>query len=84
MVERITISVAKATTAAGDSIPDGVISISEQVPGFTDMVVAEDWFETQAQNIEGALYNFLPGGTYDRLTGLMLARKASHFRVAHR
>jgi hypothetical protein len=42
-----------------------------------------DYCDEQAKQIDEALAHSLPGGTYDRLLGHMLARKASHFRVAH-
>ncbi len=40
-------------------------------------------FEKEAALIEDALYNSLPGGTYDQLVGLFLKRKSSHFIVSH-
>lgn len=41
------------------------------------------FFLKEAAEIEKALYESLPGGTYDRLVGLFLQRKASHFIVSH-
>lgn len=40
-------------------------------------------FMAEAETIEKALHDALPGGTYDRLAGLMLKRKSSHFIVSH-
>jgi hypothetical protein len=40
-------------------------------------------FEKDAQLLFDALRDTLPGGTFDRLLGLMLAEKASHFVVRH-
>lgn len=40
-------------------------------------------FQAQAEQLEKALHDSLPGGTYDRLCGLMLKRKSTHFIVSH-
>lgn len=40
-------------------------------------------FLAEATKIEKALYDALPGGTYDQLVGLFLKRKSSHFIVSH-
>lgn len=39
----------------------------------------EHIFEVDSEALYRALYRTLPGGTFDRLLGKMLARKASHF-----
>lgn len=76
----------------GDQVIEPVrIVIEEQMPspdrmvGTTAEILAklDGTFQTQAQNLEIALYNSLPGGTYDRLLGEILKRKASHFIVSH-
>lgn len=38
-------------------------------------------FDEQGARLEEALRSVLPGGTYDRLLGHMLTRKASHFII---
>lgn len=38
-------------------------------------------FNDDAEKLEETLHKTLPGGTYDRLIGMMLTRKASHFIV---
>lgn len=40
-------------------------------------------FDAQAEILFTALRDSLPGGTIDRLTGKLLAYKASHFHVNH-
>lgn len=40
-------------------------------------------FDLQAEELFIALRDSLPGGTIDRLTGKLLAYKASHFHVNH-
>jgi hypothetical protein len=44
---------------------------------------SDAFFQDEAARLESILHSSLPGGTYDRLAGLMLDRKASHLKVAH-
>jgi hypothetical protein len=84
MVSYVSISVAKAEpSVTGEPTRKGTIVINEKVPDFASLSEAADYYEEQAQMIERVLYGTLPGGTYDRLLGALLRRKASHFRVAH-
>lgn len=88
------ITIAKAAPTGLDyPTPEVHIHVVSEVPEFPidchePMAVqgmmgrAHAFYEEQARQIEEALHGSLPGGTYDRLLGLMLARKASHFRVA--
>ena len=62
-----------------DEIPSVQIVLDVELPRLRH----ESVYEYQAKEIEDALHFTLPGATYDQLLGLMLARKASHFRVAH-
>ena len=55
------------------------ISIVTPIPD----LFAPEHFQDDAIALEETLYHNLPGGTYDRLLGLMLTRKASHFVVSH-
>ena len=80
-----TIIVSKAAHTPGAR---PVRDICIQITGGTGAVWSNlaDWDDRcaeQAMEIEITLHMSLPGGVYDRLTGLMLARKASHFAVAH-
>ncbi len=89
------ITVCKASpTGLAYPTPDYHIHVSAELPEFpfdthdphalsAHLRVANAYFEEQAQQIEESLWASLPGGTYDRLLGRMLARKASHYRVAH-
>lgn len=40
-------------------------------------------FSDQAGKLEEALFSAIPGGVYDRILGLMLKRKSSHFIVPY-
>jgi hypothetical protein len=82
------VTAAKAAPTGGQQTPDAYIYIDDDLPPWgpgtkTTLEEADAFFLADAQRLEEALHNSLPGGTYDRLCGLMLARKASHFRVSH-
>lgn len=80
-----TILVAKAQpTAITHPAPDVTIQICAALPDFhVELDVWDAFCDREAETIEDALISALPGGVYDRLLGLMLKRKASHFRVSH-
>jgi hypothetical protein len=66
----------------GDNEPDTVnLIINLPLPCFDSLAEAEAHHEAVASMIFDALVNSLPGGTFDRLLGLMHARKASLFSV---
>lgn len=83
-----TVFIKKAQAIGSESVPDMVISITQTLSRCAgDAMTLEQFvqvFEDQAKDIEEALYGSLPGGTYDRLLGRMLQRKASHFLVTHK
>lgn len=54
--------------AAGEEIPNTIISITNQLPQENN----ENVFEREAEELFTALKNCLPGGTFDRLTVYML------------
>ena len=62
---------------------DTRIEITGALPDLEYPQETAHYYDNQARQIEEALHRSLPGGTYDRLVGRMLARKASHFRIAH-
>lgn len=77
----------KIHRAQSDSQPVTIV-IDEQLPElerFGDEPLSEwlqrsaERFNKEGRRLEEALHCALPGGTYDRLLGYMLARKASHF-----
>jgi len=78
-----TVCVHKAKPFPDEPIPDVQIEIGPIVPEWKTVEKADAFFTDEAIKLEIALYESLPGGTYDRLTGLMLKRKASHFCVSH-
>lgn len=59
------------------------IRITFSLPHAETIAEADALYANDAELLERVLHDNLPGGTYDRLLGLMLARKATHFRVAH-
>lgn len=65
------------------ALPSTVISIVDEIPEFTELKYQDNFCDKEAAELEEALYGCLPGAIYDRLLGLMLRRKASHFRVTH-
>ncbi len=67
------------------------IIISEELPEppYREGETTNEWllrsteqFDEQGAKLEEALHSVLPGGTYDRLLGCMLTRKASHFVIS--
>ena len=62
---------------------DLTIRALSEFPNLKTLEEYDEAFLKDAQKVETALYETLPGGTFDRLLGLMLMRKASHFRVSH-
>lgn len=88
MAARCTVDIFKASRIGGGIAPSTTIRLEEEIPEpDTDLThsafiaAVEKVFEDQATALETALHNALPGGTYDRLLGLMLKRRASHFLV---
>jgi len=88
------VTVAKADRVwCGETVEDVRIDVNAELPTFDRRKEPVElnawlervgaWYDEQARMIEEGLYESLPGGTYDRLLGRMLARKASHFRVRH-
>ena len=77
------ITISKAEQIGTEQIKTARIHISRRVPRFDELEEQADYFTFEAKSIERALWHSLPGGTYDRLLGEMLQRKASHFIVAH-
>ena len=73
----------KAQAIGTETVRTTVIQISESLPSYETLEMVDSHYNAQAWAIEAALIESLPGGTYDRLLGRMLERKASHFRVAY-
>jgi hypothetical protein len=84
MAEGFAVIVSKADPAYTEKpVADMRIEIIGAQPDYESLDEAARYYDNQARQIEEALHRSLPGGTYDRLVGRMLARKATHFRVAH-
>ena len=74
----------KAQATGRQAVENANIVIEEPFPPARSLDVAAEMFAIEAEALEAALYGSLPGGTYDRLLGKMLERKASHFIVSHK
>ena len=83
-----TIVLSKAEpTIQSEPVEETTIHISEPMPKMLREGALEqlaEWFDIQAHWLEKALFESLPGGTYDHLLSKMLARKSSHFVVSHK
>jgi len=74
----------KAQGIADIKVENSTIFLHEELPPFEyykKLGELDSVFEEQAKMLEYELYSHLPGGTYDRLLGELLKRKASHFTV---
>lgn len=69
--------------------PTAIIAIDGDMPNFDTynaplderLQMYADFYEAQAESLADILCGTLPGGTLDRLLGILLLRKASHFKV---
>jgi len=77
------IDVYRAQPIGDKEAPWCQIEIGVPIPRRETLEEGAFLFELDAKQLEFALHESLPGGTYDRLLGLMLKRKASHFIVSH-
>jgi hypothetical protein len=78
------LTVSKADPIGEYPAPDAHIHITDKLPKWQATLADLDaYFDGQAGLVDAVLVQSLPGGVYDRLLGRMLARKASHFRVAY-
>ncbi len=84
----IELNIYKAQGIGDQETLDCVITLNEPIPDppkeAADYPLLRDWFVREAETLENALHNALPGGTYDALFGLMAKRKASVFVVSHK
>ena len=78
-----TIKISKAQPIRDQKIESVTIEIDQEFPDTESDALGKLWHHGDAADLEGALYNALPGGTYDRLLGMMLSRKASAYRVTY-
>ena len=77
------IVVNKADPVGERAVESMEIRIEAQLPHAEALAEAARVYNCDAEMLETAVHESLPGGTYDRLLGMMLERKASHFAVAH-
>lgn len=72
----------KAQPLGDQRVQSKTIHIEETFPTTSGIRESDALMMENADKLERALHS-LPGGIYDRLLGLMLKRKASHFIVSH-
>jgi len=82
MPKIIHIAKAEPMPGAEQSPPNTIIQIDGKIPGFLTPEHTNTWYHEQAELLEAAIREAVPGGTYDRLLETMLTHKASHFRVS--
>lgn len=78
------VCVAKAESIGNRHAPKITIDISGQLPNsneFKSLNEWRDWLKREGQMIERALFESLPGGTYDALLLAMVERNACLLRV---
>jgi hypothetical protein len=72
----------------GQEQPNVTVVFDKPMPDYKDSPVWQEeynkTFNSEAEKLEQVLIDCLPGGTYDRLLGLMLKRKSSHFIISHK
>lgn len=81
-MKTIIVNKAQPVTYVDQTYP-AMIRITADLPDLKTLEEAARVYDCDAAMLEETLYGSLPGGTYDRLLGLMLKRKSSHFAVAH-
>lgn len=87
MSEPLRVRVHKAMASGPEPVCGAIVEITREQPEYStrkvDMWESDARFDSDSEAIEIGLWRSLPGGTYDRLLGRMLTRKATHFRVLH-
>lgn len=76
------IEISKAQSTGTQEIPNLTIDIDCEIGDAGSLEAARLTYEHQGKQLELALYNSLPGGTYDQLLVAMMERKASLFKVS--
>lgn len=75
----ITVKVCMASPVAHENLEPATIVVDQKLP--TSIISVGEFYRQQADVIEMALHNTLPGGTYDALLRSMLERRASFLRI---
>lgn len=80
-----TIHIQKAQRTLTDfPVPDTTIVIELEIKDAESLHEAAKAYQADARKLCEALYESLPGGTFDQLLVEMLRRKASHFKVSYK
>ena len=78
-----TVFISKAQSSGSEyEIQDTTICLCGKLPYFEDLKEAAELYDKDAEKLVDALYQALPGGTFDRVAARMLLRKAGHFAIA--
>jgi hypothetical protein len=77
-----TVLISKASPIA-EPVESIEIRIEETIPEFKSFDALKEHASIEANMLESALYNVLPGAIYDRLFAHMASRKASALIVSH-
>lgn len=77
------IRIYSAEPIGNDPRSTATIEIDNITPRLKGLADQDALYQTEAEKLEDALFNTLPGGIYDRLCGCMLRRKSTHFIVSH-
>jgi hypothetical protein len=75
------LAICKAQPTGKEKVEPLTVIVAETLPAFEKLAEQDLFTSTEANRLEQALYNTLPGATYDRLFAAMCLRKASHLRV---
>jgi len=78
------VSIHKAQDIGSSKVESVTITFTEPIPDYQSLPQTAEKFTAEAAELGNVLCATLPGGTYDRLLGIMLAHKASHFIVSHK
>lgn len=79
-----TVRVAQASSIRNNERHDTTIVISDDCPDYEDndyYTKYKDFYENQGRLIADALYESLPGGTWDALLWVLMEKHASILRV---
>ena len=79
----VMLSIYKGQKIGKNKVDDLHLEFTREFPIVDKIKHSDSIFDAQAEVLEKQLFRTLPGGTYDRLVGMMLKRKASHFIVTH-
>jgi len=78
------IHIYKAAPVDDRQIRPVIVHITEPIPEMESLDAAEMTYWNEADELSEALYDALPGGTFDRVLVRLMEIKATLFRVSHK